>query len=297
MTGPDDGARGGSAHLTPEQLDELATRAHADVDPDQEPVRPAGDAELQRHLAGCPACRSALGDQVEVGALLRREPDPGPVPADVLSRLDAALAGAAATRTQTAGDGRNVVPLSVHRPGVLGRFAESRLTKTLVAAAAVVLIAAGTFAAVHRNGSGAPSGTSAGASSAAGGQAAAPESALANVPILASGTAYTSANIRTEVDRRLSGLGSQAGGAVKQPLAEGTATTLDTPAGLRSCLTALQAGTARPLLVDLATYDGKPAAILVLTGGSTGASSRQLWVVSRSCAPGKDGTMFFASLG
>ena len=51
----------------------------------------------------------------------------------------------------------------------------------------------------------------------------------------------------------------------------------------------------RPLLVDLATYNGKPAAILVLPSATHG---RELWVVSRTCAPnGKDGTVLFKALG
>ena len=301
MTRPDDdapatGGFGGPGHLTPEQLDELATRAHADVDPDQEDVRPAGDLELQRHLAGCASCRAALGDQVEVSALLRREPDPGPMPADVLARLDAALAGAAATRTVAdGGDRRNVVPLAAHRPGPLGRMAESRVTKVLVAAAAVVLIGGGSFAALHRNGSGGPSGSS--YSAASGGSAAAPQLAPGDVPVRASGTAYTSANIRTEVNRQLAASAGGTGGAVKAPQAERGTSTLTTPAGLRACLSAIQAGTARPLLVDLATYNGKPAAVIVLADGSSGASSKQLWVVSPTCAPTKDGTMFFATIG
>jgi hypothetical protein len=303
LTPPDDDApvttaSGGSGHLTPEQLDELAARAHADVDPDQEDVRPAADRGLERHLAGCAACRAALGDQVEVSALLRREPDPGPMPTEVLARLDAALAGAASTRTAAAGsDRRNVVPLAAHRPGALGRITESRLTKSLVAAAAVLLMAAGSFAALHRNGSGGPSASTASGSSAARGPVAGPDLALGNVQVQASGTAYTSANIRTEVNRRLAAFGTSAGGVIRAPQAENGTSTLTTPTGLRACLNALQAGTAQPVLVDLATYNGKPAAVIVLSDGSSGPSGKQLWVVSPTCSPGKDGTMFFANIG
>ena len=48
-----------------------------------------------------------------------------------------------------------------------------------------------------------------------------------------------------------------------------------------------------PALVDLATYNGKPAAVLVLPGASGG---QEIWVVSRTCAPGTDGTMLFKKL-
>ena len=38
----------------------------------------------------------------------------------------------------------------------------------------------------------------------------------------------------------------------------------------------------------------KPVAVLVLPDNS---GKRQLWVVSRRCAPGNDGTVLFANLG
>jgi hypothetical protein len=70
-------------------------------------------------------------------------------------------------------------------------------------------------------------------------------------------------------------------------------TTLTTPAGLRSCLAALNDPSGIPLLVDLGTYAGKPAAIIVLPGRGGG---QLLWVVSPTCSNGNDGTMFYATL-
>jgi hypothetical protein len=311
------GIAGDASHLTPEQLDDLAARARADVDPDREEVNDRGDVALQRHLEVCAACRSALGDQVEVGALLRREPDLAPMPADVAARLDTALAAAVAARPAvrsgepTEGTGRarpvgtddrmvegNVLSISSGssgRPGRLGRLAESRVTKSLVAAAAVALIAAGGFAAVHRNASNDRASAGASASTAGGAKAAAPGAALAAVPIRASGTAYTSANIRAKVTQQLAVAPSTTAGSAHQPATGTDATTLSTPAGLQACLTALQAPpSVPPLLVDLATFNGKPAAVLVLPDSS---GVKQLWVVSRTCAPGKDGTLLFANLG
>src|ERR1700712_4813908 len=86
---PDD-----SGHLTPEQLDERALRAAADTDPDELQTSSGADQALDEHLASCPACRTALGDQVAVRAVLRRVPRLGPMPADVSARIDAALSAA-----------------------------------------------------------------------------------------------------------------------------------------------------------------------------------------------------------
>jgi predicted anti-sigma-YlaC factor YlaD len=317
---PNDGRVGGdgrddltlraeAGHLTPEQLDDLAAQASADLDPDQEEVRTADRAALEDHLASCAACRSALGDQVEVSAWLRRAPDPGPMPPDVVARLDAALAGAASTRSPNGTTARsagsavdvtsagNVLPMAgrAERTGRLGRLAESRVTKSLVAAAAVALIGAGGFAALHRN-SANPS-TAAGASSASAGDkgATVQGAAQAAVPVRHSGTKYTTANITDEVRAQLATpVESTGGGSAIQPAAGTDATTLASPAGLKACLAALNAPSAVPLLVDLATYNGKPAAVLVLPSATNG---QELWVVSPTCAPNKDGTLLFKSLG
>jgi hypothetical protein len=302
----DERAPGDAGHLTPEQLDDLAGRARADVDPDREEVNDPGDRALQHHLDRCPACRSALGDQVEVGALLRRQPALAPMPADVAGRLDAALAAAAAGRAAVrpapatgASPARaegNVLPMSSARSGGLSRLAESKVTKSLVAAAAVALIAAGGFAALHHtNQTNQASSGSSSASAPGAGKAAAPDASIAGVPIRMSGTKYTTANIQSEVGHQLTvAPTSLAAGSGDAAQTGNESTTLTTPAGLQACLTALQAPSVRPLLVDLATYNGKPVAVLVLPDNS---GKRQLWVVSRRCAPGNDGTVLFANLG
>ena len=170
-----------SGHLTPSSSTTWPPRPAPTWIPTRKRCRTADRAALQAHLDSCAACRSALGDQVEVSAWLRRAPGPGPMPADVVARLDAALAGAASTRSPNGAPGRaaghgvdvaaagNVLPMAgrAERAGVLGRLAESRVTKSLVAAAAVALIAAGGFAALHNNNSGGS--TTGGASSAAAG--------------------------------------------------------------------------------------------------------------------------------
>jgi hypothetical protein len=278
-----------TGHLTPEQLDELATRASADLDPDQ---TAHSDDLIDRHLAGCPSCREALGDQVAVRRLLQRVPDTGPMPTDVAARLDAALRGARSAPTSAA----TVLPMTsrAERSGTLARLAESRLTKTLVAAAAVGLIGVGGYAAIGRTGGGSGGGAASTSNgSSAGGAKVAPnaEQDLSAVPIEATGTAYTKANINAELSKRLaSGAGSGQSGFTS---GDAASTTLTTPSGLQACLGSIGVTTV-PVLVDLATFDGKPVAVLVLPG--PGGVGRQVWVVSRTCAGTQDGTAYYGVL-
>lgn len=267
-----------TGHLTPERLDELA------LAPDL--------ADHEPHLTGCTRCQEALADQHAVRRVLQSVPDPGPMPADVVARLESALAGATSAHPTAPA---TVVPLDStrRRSGALARLAESRITKSLVAAAAVGLIGVGGYAAINRNQQTSTAG-GASASSAGDSQGGAPKAVqtLQSVRAQESGTAYTKANVAAQVTLRLTpeASGDAAGGgatfAARTQL-------LATTAGLQGCLQALEASTAIPQLVDLATFDGKPAAILVLPRLGGG---RELWVVSRTCAPGHDGTLYYALL-
>jgi hypothetical protein len=277
-------------HLTPEQLDELATRASADLDPDQ--ARLVDDLP-DGHLAGCTACREALGDQIAVRRLLQGVPATGPLPADIATRLDAALHAAQPGTAEPA----TVLPMvrRAERSGVLGRLAESRLTKGLVAAAAVGLIALGGYAAIGRSDSGSGGAASTASGKAAGGsKALTPEEKpnLASVPIEASGTAYTKANITAVLTKRLARSSGEDASGFTAGVAEST--SLTTPAGLRACLGALGVTSGAPVLVDLATYEGKPAAVIVVPSPS--GVGRQVWVVSRTCAGTQDGLAYYGAL-
>ncbi len=68
---------------------------------------------------------------------------------------------------------------------------------------------------------------------------------------------------------------------------------LSTPAGVGGCLEALGAQGEVPLAVDLATYQGEPAAVIVLPSDREGVD---VWVVTRTCAPGDDGLQQFTHL-
>jgi hypothetical protein len=290
---------GPTGHLTPEQLDEVATQASADVDPDQAGIADGPGPVLADHLSGCAQCRTALGDQIAVQGWLRRVPGPGPMPSDVVTRLDAALAAA---RRDDSPSG-TVLPMRTEsaRASRLGRLVESRVTKSLVAAAAVVLIGVGGYAAInHTSSTSGSAGSSAGSAASAPGQQPAAGNAksafdAAAAAVRASGTAYTKANLTAEVTKQLTGATPAA-----QPTApqagtdsEGAQPALRTPAGLHACLAALGDSAATPLLVDLATYNDQPVAVIVLPGNADG---RQIWVVARTCTTGADGVVDYKLL-
>lgn len=64
-------------------------------------------------------------------------------------------------------------------------------------------------------------------------------------------------------------------------------------ATMNGCLAALKAGGRRPVAVDLARYDGRDAAIIVLNGVNGGY---EVWAVARDCHPGADGTITYLDL-
>ena len=69
--------------------------------------------------------------------------------------------------------------------------------------------------------------------------------------------------------------------------------TLRDPAALRACLGALGVQDEPVLAVDLARYNGRDSAVIVLraTGGAY-----DVWIVARDCRPGADGTLKYVSM-
>ncbi|MDP9826391.1 cupin domain-containing protein [Kineosporia succinea] len=63
---------------------------------------------------------------------------------------------------------------------------------------------------------------------------------------------------------------------------------LKDPEALSQCLEAIDQKDAQPVAVDLASYNGQEAALIVLPGTSGGY---QVWIVARTCQPGDDGTI------
>ena len=96
------------------------------------------EAARDPHVSGCERCREELRAQQQVRDLLAALPDPGPVPPDVVDRIEATLRrlsveGAVETATAPGTAGSTVVPL---RPEPVTR----RRRPLLAVAAAVVLL-------------------------------------------------------------------------------------------------------------------------------------------------------------
>jgi hypothetical protein len=72
------------------------------------------------------------------------------------------------------------------------------------------------------------------------------------------------------------------------------ATDITNPARLAACLGALGAAPDRLVAVDLARYEGREAAILLLT--SAQGSGHEVWAVERTCAPGAEGALKYTRL-
>ena len=194
----------------------------------------------------------------------------------------------------------------------------------LAAAAAVALVAVvGTVRLAQSGGNAvdATAGLASGSSEAASG---APEAA-SNARILASGTRYTTAALRTQARALLpaqtggeamthSGAGEAAprartaaparGAPVPAPAADGSrsagtvtpdprATDIRSPARLAACLAALDTGQERLVTVDLATFDGREAAVLVLQATTGGY---EVFVVRTQLRPRPEGTLDYATL-
>jgi hypothetical protein len=228
-------------------------------------------AVLDPHVRNCEDCLTVARDQQSVRDLLAAQPGPGSLPLSVMQQLSDKLKGEVAPGAARTAD---VLPIS--RPG-------RHRGRPLLAAAAAGLVLVGTYGVVRWNGDQTPSAETAAPVRRPAAQGVAPKSE--NRPAIASGINYTRSGFASQVERAMVA-GSDTG--LRSPSG-----VLSDPAGLRSCLTALDVPGSRLVLADVARFEGRPAAILVL---AVPDGSREAWVVSPSCRPGLDGTMYFQRL-
>lgn len=216
-----------------------------------------------------------LDDPTGVRALLAGLGDPGPMPADLVDRINASIAAEQAARER--GDA-TVVPL--HRP--LPGWQRYGLVAAAVAGLAVgvpALLGAGpqdVMASLSRS-----SNDSAGAASSAqelqppiasftppvpgssgtagsGGRASSP---VGQVTMLATGTGYTASHLAEQA--RTTMLGPFDGSSSSSMT--GPASGAQDAEGLRECLTAMGVPAWMPAVGDVATYDGGRAVVVVVS--------------------------------
>jgi len=240
----------------------------------------------------------AAGDPVQsaVRTLLRNEPDPGPMPADLSRRIEMSLAQAAVGR---AGDDELFDELGFSDPDAVHSVEDAddvivftgepddghgddnvvtlrrRRWPLIGAAAAIValLAIAGGFVAQQRssnNGLAAipPAGSTAGSAG--------------SVHVQISNTAYTKDGLVTQAQALIASPGPDA--SVGDAPSAGP---LVTQSGAAACVDALGASDAGAVNMDLATYDGQPAAIVVVRRSDT----TSVYAVQRDCGDGDAGVI------
>ncbi len=200
--------------------------------------------------------------------LLRSLPDPGPMPDALARSIGDALEREQAQRAARTPEPTNVTPLS-SRKGA-GRW--QRAVISLGAAAAVAAVAVvGVTAIQHRQ---APT-------TAAPGAQTSKQSLEDKVVVESSGSDYTSKGLATQA----AALTRQAGPTLS-PAQVKEIGSMATRQGVVACMQSIGAGLLNDpdkITVDIAHFEGAPAAIVVITK----AKKSTAWVVSRSCAKGE----------
>jgi hypothetical protein len=270
------------------------------MDP-QYPMNPGHDADRRAWGRGADPEVDAAADPVQsaVRTLLRTSPDPGPMPADVTRRIEESISHAAGRRAGDDelfdelgfGDPEAVVPVDEstdvivfdgHRaegnqpPGerTVVPFVRRRWPMVGVAAAGVAVLAIAGAVAVNqtRSGSGL---ASIPAQNGTGGSA-------GSVHVQVSTTAYTKDGIVTGAQTLLDSPGPDA--SVGDAPSSGP---LVTQAGAAACVAALGASDAGAVSIDLASYEGQPAAIVVVRR----SDSTVVYAVQRDCGDGDAGVI------
>jgi hypothetical protein len=263
---------------TPVDVELLALYAEGLLDgtPDAEQVagRLAADPDWQHAYAALPAATAGVSAQL---AELAREIDsvaPEPVPADVLARIDAALAAHAPFTPPFEEAVEETyeppTPLSAARERRGGRFrvmlAAAAVVAVVVVGGAVVVqqFAPRTESSMAGSGDGQPTS-----------RKPAPAVAPANPQVVASGRDWTAGDLPALAVAS----GSQQAQADREKSTPNALSRFDNPSVLAACLRALQGLGGIPIYVDLARFAGSPAVLAVLANGS----AHQVVAVAPNC--------------
>jgi negative regulator of sigma E activity len=283
-----------SEHLTAELLADL----------DLGLLDAASTAHAEQHLAHCVECAERHADFTELGTALMHLP-PEPMPDDVWRSLSATLE---AEPVSTPAGSATVVPLDTHRrrwsrPGI----------GLVAGAAGVALVGAIVVPSLTNNSADEASTAS------DGGPSITREDADA-VPVAAyaattSGTRYQEAELDTQVTELVSARSTLGGDSTEggdlgdvsptvSPTSSSTTQPEPTPSGARSvaamvtdpaaaqaCLEGyLKVPGVQPLAIDIGTWQGEPAAVIVLPADDP--SSAEVWVIDPDC-DGPDTTLYY----
>lgn len=270
-----------------------------------------GEATVRRHLESCPGCREDLAALTAVPALLAASGDVGPLPPEVAARLDGALESAAAHPADTSPAAETSSPAARTVTPLRGERSAPRGLRLLQAAAVVVVLLGLGALAVSALPRGGDSGSSAG--SAAPSSSDRKEAATAKgYPLSASGRDWTPDALATAVPSLLAGTlqpgvtyraapspagDSASGGAgtASRLFAGAPAARLAGGPALAACVAELAGAPATPLAVDLSTFQGQPAAVIVLPDAADAARA-EIWVVGPQCSGADAKLLYFASV-
>jgi hypothetical protein len=261
-------------------------------------------ARVSAHLAVCSRCAGLDAQLTEVSALLTRSTAP-PMPDALTARIEAAIAAEAAAEAAAGADGRVAAGVAGAGAGPRNRAARpsrppagpgrSRLALRVAAVTAAVVVVAGGGYGVARllagsttaapalrtpasEVNGKESRVSAGGLPAAGGQAAAGAAAGA-AQIVSSGTNYQPGNLKDQVSAALAQFGEKTTVGPSPGPSPANPPAASTPR-MPACVPHVTGGK-RPLLVDLAKYQGRPATVIVIPADRPG--TLQALVVAGAC--------------
>ena len=210
---------------------------------------------------------------------------PVAMPADLIARIDAALA---AEPPLAVAAGATIVPLDSRR---------SRSPRILQVAAGVALLVGGSVLGIKTLGSNASTQTADSATAAASN---APRSAQNPVVVTNSGRAYTKVTLTEALARYAFQSTTTRAGPLSGPTTNNDSEALsllkiaNDPQTLATCITQVQGNppTAQPALtVDVGTFEGKPAAVIVLSSATT--ATLTAYVVKPDCGSTAEPDIFY----
>lgn len=255
---------------------------------------------VRAHLSACPDCAAIRAQLATVTSALASHPAP-PMPDSVTARIEAALAAEVAARQAgTAPEPAPVpvgkVPVGRHdRPGVRQRNRGQLVLRVASAAAAVAVIAGAGYGLSRLPAGGRASSASSGPTNTnrtvprpgaepARGTFTAPLSSGTPVkrgtPVISSGTRYQSTTLAAQATAVLAGFGQH------RPPANWSASTVPSAPGsqaikdLPGCIARVSGGH-HVVLVDLASYRGRPAAVIYVAAPGHRIS---VWVTGTGCS-------------